>query len=129
MRRTTNSGRLHRRARVAHRPFRIAELLGIDVYTARLAPSQEGRLEFTANGRPLILVNLEHSRTMQRFTRAHEVGHYTDAVNRRVPCCAVRVDSIYVRHAEESQRLLEALCVRRPPDDGARPRAWRGRSA
>ena len=66
-------------------PYRIAEAMGLRVYTATLGPKQSGYLDTEAAGGPVIYVNEAHSPTRNRFTCAHELGHFVDASNRSIP--------------------------------------------
>lgn len=63
-------------------PFAIARQLGIQVYTDRsLPPEVSGMLRKQAGYEdPEILLNARDSRNRQRFTCAHELGHYTQRV-------------------------------------------------
>lgn len=58
-------------------PVRIARSLGINVYQAPLTNTLSGMLARLAqdSGTDLIL-NSEHAPVRQRFTAAHELGHY-----------------------------------------------------
>jgi Zn-dependent peptidase ImmA (M78 family) len=53
----------------------IAEGLGIRVVKTQLGNSVSGAL-LTREGQPTILIERGHSRKRQRFTIAHEIGHY-----------------------------------------------------
>ena len=64
-------------------PFKIATELGIKVATAALGEKEDGSLEYTASG-PVIFVNEAHYPSRQRFTCAHEIGHYIDQKNRGI---------------------------------------------
>jgi len=66
-------------------PYRIAEAMGIRVYTANLGPQRSGYLDAEAAGGPVIYVNEFHSPKRNRFTCAHELGHFVDATNRSLP--------------------------------------------
>jgi Zn-dependent peptidase ImmA (M78 family) len=57
-------------------PIRIAELLGIDVYTAVMDENFSGALEKLPNHDPAIYLNRSDHPNRQRFTCAHELGHY-----------------------------------------------------
>lgn len=58
-------------------PVRIARSLGINVYSAKLAPTLSGLVtRLDPNGGTDIYVNSEHAPVRQRFTAAHELGHY-----------------------------------------------------
>jgi Zn-dependent peptidase ImmA (M78 family) len=63
-------------------PIAIARQLGIQVFTDRgLAPEVSGMLRKQAGYEdPEILLNARDSRNRQRFTCAHELGHYTQRV-------------------------------------------------
>lgn len=62
-------------------PYVVAERMGIPVYRAILGPSRSGFLDNTS-GHPVIYVNEAHSPARNRFTVAHELGHYVDATSR-----------------------------------------------
>lgn len=57
-------------------PFMIARQLKVDVFMADLAPDVSGALKRSTAHRPQVLVNRLDSRVRQRFTCAHELGHY-----------------------------------------------------
>lgn len=50
--------------------------LGVPVQYAHLDPDISGLIEHTGNDRFRIVVNADHAKTRQRFTIAHELGHY-----------------------------------------------------
>lgn len=56
-------------------PFEIARSMGIDVYTASLENDLAGML-FNRDGTPTIYVNQFDALVRQRFTCAHECGHF-----------------------------------------------------
>jgi Zn-dependent peptidase ImmA (M78 family) len=64
-------------------PFAIARKLGIQVFTDRSLPLDvSGMLRKQAGyDDPEILLNANDSRNRQRFTCAHEIGHYSQRVN------------------------------------------------
>jgi Zn-dependent peptidase ImmA (M78 family) len=57
-------------------PFRIAQELGIKAYTASLDEGISGMLIKRAGKDPEIYVHASDSSNRQRFTCAHELGHY-----------------------------------------------------
>ncbi len=57
-------------------PVRMATALGIDVYIARMERGVSGTLRKTPGSDPEIYLNQDDSRNRQRFTCAHELGHY-----------------------------------------------------
>jgi Zn-dependent peptidase ImmA (M78 family) len=57
-------------------PFHIAEGLGIDVYAAALKPDVSGMLVKEPGQDPRIYVNASDASNRQRFSCAHEIGHY-----------------------------------------------------
>jgi Zn-dependent peptidase ImmA (M78 family) len=57
-------------------PFQIATSLGIKVYTAGLDAKVSGMLIKRRSQDPEIYVNARDSDNRQRFTVAHELGHY-----------------------------------------------------
>ena len=57
-------------------PARIAKELGIDVFEAELDPSVSGAIIKKPNSDPTILLNRDDSTVRQRFSCAHELGHY-----------------------------------------------------
>ncbi len=57
-------------------PARIAKELGIDVFEAQLDASVSGAIIKRPNTDPTILLNREDAPNRQRFTCAHELGHY-----------------------------------------------------
>lgn len=54
----------------------LARSLGIDVSYMNLDVDTSGMIERTPSGRFRIVVNQNHPQTRQRFTIAHELGHY-----------------------------------------------------
>lgn len=60
-------------------PVRVEEAisaLGIDYRVIPMNPGESGRIERLSDGRYRITVNANESRVRQRFTAAHELGHY-----------------------------------------------------
>lgn len=57
-------------------PVRMADALGIDVYRARMQAGVSGTLEKDRGSDPVIYLNRDDSQNRQRFTCAHELGHY-----------------------------------------------------
>ncbi|WP_058036865.1 ImmA/IrrE family metallo-endopeptidase [Rhodococcus sp. KB6] len=58
-------------------PVRIARDLGINVYSAKLENSLSGLIAKTSEVEPPeVFLNSEHAPVRQRFTCAHELGHY-----------------------------------------------------
>ena len=58
-------------------PVTIARELGINVYAAKMPNSVSGYIVKSDPGKaPDIFVNTEHAPVRQRFTIAHELGHY-----------------------------------------------------
>ncbi|WFR72927.1 ImmA/IrrE family metallo-endopeptidase [Prescottella defluvii] len=58
-------------------PVTIARDLGINVYSAKLDNSLSGMIvKASANDGAEIFLNSEHAPVRQRFTCAHELGHY-----------------------------------------------------
>jgi Zn-dependent peptidase ImmA (M78 family) len=57
-------------------PIRVADALGIDVFTARMASGVSGTLEKQRGSDPVIYLSRVDSQNRQRFTCAHELGHY-----------------------------------------------------
>lgn len=57
-------------------PVTIAKALGITVYTADLDPDVAGLLVKHGGEDPAIYLNSRDSENRQRFTCAHELGHY-----------------------------------------------------
>ncbi|KJQ53711.1 ImmA/IrrE family metallo-endopeptidase [Microbacterium sp. SA39] len=63
-------------------PVAVARSLGVNVYQSPLPNSTSGMIARThVDGGTDILVNTEHAPKRQRFTVAHELGHYTAIVN------------------------------------------------
>jgi Zn-dependent peptidase ImmA (M78 family) len=56
-------------------PVRLAAGLGIHVRKASLPSDESGRIEFIA-GDPVVTINAADHPNRQRFTCAHEIGHY-----------------------------------------------------
>lgn len=57
-------------------PFEIARRLGLHVARVALPRSESGRIEFDSTGSATIFLNRADHRNRQRFTCAHELGHY-----------------------------------------------------
>lgn len=57
-------------------PVRIARALGMDVITAQLPDEVAGALVKERGQDPSIVLNAQDSPNRQRFTCAHEIGHY-----------------------------------------------------
>lgn len=58
-------------------PVQIARSLGINVFASKLDNSLSGMIaKLGADGDVNIFVNSEHAAVRQRFTTAHELGHY-----------------------------------------------------
>lgn len=57
-------------------PFHIAEDLGIEVYAAALESDVSGMLVKEPGQDPQILVNASDAQNRQRFSCAHEIGHF-----------------------------------------------------
>jgi Zn-dependent peptidase ImmA (M78 family) len=57
-------------------PVRIARALGVDVFEAELDSSVSGAIVKQTNRDPTILMNQRDHPNRQRFTAAHELGHY-----------------------------------------------------
>lgn len=62
-------------------PVRIAHELGIDVRQSFLSPNVSGALIKEVGQDPVILLNANDSRNRQRFTCAHELGHFVARQN------------------------------------------------
>ena len=63
-------------------PFAIADALGVDVYLTSMKPDVSGAIRRMANGRPTIYLNSADAPVRQRFTCAHELGHYKQRIDR-----------------------------------------------
>lgn len=61
-------------------PFRIAASLGIDVYLARMDPDASGALVGRGDETPTIYLSAADSPSRQRFSCAHEIGHFAHYV-------------------------------------------------
>jgi Zn-dependent peptidase ImmA (M78 family) len=57
-------------------PYSLARQLGIDVYTAALPADVSGMLVKREGTEPAIYLNADDPDVRQRFTAAHELGHY-----------------------------------------------------
>lgn len=58
-------------------PFQIARRLGIQVTMARLPAELSGQIAFLDDEEAVISINRDDHPNRQRFTCAHEIGHYT----------------------------------------------------
>jgi Zn-dependent peptidase ImmA (M78 family) len=65
-------------------PFLIAEGLGLSVHRVPLEPDVSGMLAKRPNEDPQVYVNVGDSETRQRFSCAHEIGHYIKRINSRM---------------------------------------------
>lgn len=103
-------------------PIRIADALGIDVYRARMEPGVSGTLSKVAGEDPAIYLNRLDSPNRQRFTCAHELGHYVkrtahgdlasyDFVDRRDQLASTGLDpeEIYANQFAAALLMPEAL--------------------
>jgi Zn-dependent peptidase ImmA (M78 family) len=108
-------------------PIAIAGKLGIKVFTAPLEQDVSGKLFMQAGRDPEIFLNQSDSYNRQRFTCAHELGHWAkhvaegvesdEIVDYRGPLASTGIDTqeIYANQfaaallmpAEEVQRLTE----------------------
>lgn len=57
-------------------PFAVARSLGITVRFAKLPPDESGNVVIPSNGGAVITLNEYDAPVRQRFTCAHEIGHY-----------------------------------------------------
>lgn len=57
-------------------PFEIARRLGLQVYVAELDPDVSGMLVKRPGEEPEVYVNARDHENRQRFSCAHEIGHY-----------------------------------------------------
>lgn len=57
-------------------PYALARSLGISVRFNDLPPDESGKIVIPANGAPVITINAYDHPHRQRFTAAHEIGHY-----------------------------------------------------
>lgn len=55
-------------------PFKIAELLGVEVVFSDLG-DMSGRISLNSERKPFIQINAKHHENRQRFTMGHELGH------------------------------------------------------
>ena len=80
----------------------LCDELGVQVHSAFLDPDISGMLESKGNGRYKITVNASDRATRQRFTIAHELGHY-------ISCLSMKLSK-----AAETQRMshrgFQSLC-------------------
>lgn len=63
-------------------PARMAQRLGIDVFVTSLPPNVSGALRSRPGYDPKIYIDSSDHVNRQRFTCAHELGHYVRAVSR-----------------------------------------------
>jgi Zn-dependent peptidase ImmA (M78 family) len=109
-------------------PVRIARELGIKVVTAWMDPDVSGALVKERQKDPVILLNATDSPNRQRFTCAHELGHFikrSDApdqyeyIDRRDTLASTGTDpeEIYANQFAASL-LMPASEVRRLADEG-----------
>lgn len=65
-------------------PFAIADRLGLVVSRRPLEPDISGMLAKTPNRDPEVFINSSDSLNRQRFSCAHEIGHYSKRTTGRV---------------------------------------------
>jgi Zn-dependent peptidase ImmA (M78 family) len=63
-------------------PAAIAHQLGVRVYVAQMESDIAGSLVKQPGADPIIYLNSQDARTRQRFTCAHELGHYVQRANK-----------------------------------------------
>jgi Zn-dependent peptidase ImmA (M78 family) len=68
--------RLSPARRIPVDPVRISKELGIEVFEAALGPTVSGAIRKEPGADPTILLNWSDSPVRQRFSCAHELGHY-----------------------------------------------------
>lgn len=56
--------------------FGLIEELDIDLHFETMEDNLSGMIKIHGNGQALIVINQRHHRNRQRFTAAHELGHY-----------------------------------------------------
>lgn len=59
-------------------PFELADRLGMKVSVELLKPQYSGFISQEAGGRPEVLIQETEPYVRQRFTLAHEIGHYVE---------------------------------------------------
>lgn len=78
-------------------PVRIARTIGINVYSAKLSPTLSGLVtRLTPRGGTDMYINSAQAPVRQRFTAAHELGHYF-----AVEAAADGKDRIFVHRRDE----------------------------
>jgi hypothetical protein len=74
-------GRSLKDVRLPVDPVRIARDLGLDVRIAPMQADVSGALENRPGRDPVIYLSIGDARNRQRFTCAHEIGHYVKRTN------------------------------------------------
>lgn len=102
-------------------PIEIARRLGIKVFTAGLEPGVSGMLIKRVGSDPEIYVNAQDSYNRQRFTCAHEIGHFMQRtaagqdswsfVDRRSPITSMGVDPSEVYANQFAAALLMPAAI------------------
>lgn len=67
-------------------PFRLAKQLGLEVWSAALNEGVAGQLAKVPGRAPVVILNRVDPRNRQRFTCAHELGHYYQRVKQQEAC-------------------------------------------
>ncbi|WP_182359588.1 ImmA/IrrE family metallo-endopeptidase [Tomitella gaofuii] len=112
-------------------PFSIAREMDIDVQFAPLDDDTSGMIISEEGKRPRILLEITDAPTRQRFTCAHEIGHYVERTNRiNAPRKFAFVDRRVPRHRDAHEfyadefagnLLMPANEVIRMADEGVHP--------
>lgn len=80
--------------------YAVAAAYQVDVRHEKLDAEISGVLKIDDQGDAIILVNAAHSNNRQRFTVAHELGHY---FMHKSP--GIHVDKVFMRDAKSSQGM------------------------
>jgi len=109
-------------------PDELAVALGIRVEYAVLPVDESGKITMSEEQSPVITINRSDTENRQRFTCAHEIGHYvrnrelgrtTSSVDYRSTLAGVGIDSEEIFANQFAAALLmPAVEVKRISDDG-----------
>ena len=106
-------------------PFAIARRLGLQVHVRKLEPDVSGMLAKRAGRDPEVYINASDSLNRQRFSCAHEIGHYDKRstgreddnwgyIDRRGPAASLGTDpeEVYANRFAAALLMPEAVVKR-----------------
>lgn len=98
----------------------LSDRLGVEVYQADMKDSENGYIEYDKESRnTYIVINQNHPVTRQRFTVAHELGHFINDYDELVKCG--RLDRAKSTHSSGIEAAADRLAAEiLMPEDKAR---------